>query len=157
MLLRPLLQTTLSRALLQDEFKDTANHCYHSVHFITHQSFAFLLKVAVNGTHQCDFLNFCGALAPTEAWRPEQASTFRPRGCHLRPRGWLPPSDLKVAREVVYKSRVAYLYEHINEWRCQTGVCSLELAWRPPHVALALHNVSSDWPLSEATQTTKYV
>ena len=24
--------------------------------------FRLLLKVAVNGTHQCDFLNFCGAL-----------------------------------------------------------------------------------------------
>ena len=27
--------------------------------------FRLLLKVAVNGTHQCDFLNFCGAHAPT--------------------------------------------------------------------------------------------
>ncbi len=26
--------------------------------------FRLLLKVAVNGTHQCDFLNFCGALGP---------------------------------------------------------------------------------------------
>ena len=26
--------------------------------------FRLLLKVAVNGTHQCDFQNFCGALAP---------------------------------------------------------------------------------------------
>jgi len=24
--------------------------------------FRLLLKVAVNGTHQCDFLNFCGSL-----------------------------------------------------------------------------------------------
>ena len=27
--------------------------------------FRLLLKVAVNGTHQCDFLNFCGPLAAT--------------------------------------------------------------------------------------------
>ena len=27
--------------------------------------FRLLLKVAVNGTHQCDFLNFCGASVPT--------------------------------------------------------------------------------------------
>jgi hypothetical protein len=26
--------------------------------------FRLLLKVAVNGTHQCDFLNFCGGLGP---------------------------------------------------------------------------------------------
>ena len=26
--------------------------------------FRLLLKVAVNGTHQCDFLNFCGDLGP---------------------------------------------------------------------------------------------
>ena len=26
--------------------------------------FRLLLKVAVNGTHQCDFQNFCGALGP---------------------------------------------------------------------------------------------
>ena len=26
--------------------------------------FRLLLKVAVKGTHQCDFLNFCGALVP---------------------------------------------------------------------------------------------
>ena len=28
--------------------------------------FRLLLKVAVNGTHQCDFLNFCGALGPQQ-------------------------------------------------------------------------------------------
>ena len=27
--------------------------------------FRLLLKVAVKGTQQCEFLNFCGALAPT--------------------------------------------------------------------------------------------
>jgi len=29
--------------------------------------FRLLLKVAVNGTHQCDFLNFCGDLGPQHA------------------------------------------------------------------------------------------
>ena len=29
--------------------------------------FRLLLKVAVNGTHQCDFLNFCGALGLQQA------------------------------------------------------------------------------------------
>ena len=29
--------------------------------------FRLLLKVAVNGTHQCDFLNFCGALGPNKS------------------------------------------------------------------------------------------
>ena len=33
---------------------------HHSVHFIHAPIFRLLLKVAVNGTHQCDFLNFCG-------------------------------------------------------------------------------------------------
>ena len=28
--------------------------------------FRLLLKVAVNGTHQCDFHNFCGALGPQQ-------------------------------------------------------------------------------------------
>ena len=28
--------------------------------------FRLLLKVAVNGTHQCDFLNFCGAFEPQQ-------------------------------------------------------------------------------------------
>ena len=27
--------------------------------------FRLLLKVAVNGTHQCDFINFCGQQCPT--------------------------------------------------------------------------------------------
>ena len=27
--------------------------------------FRLLLKVAVNGTHQCESLNFCGTLVPT--------------------------------------------------------------------------------------------
>ena len=31
--------------------------------------FRLLLKVAVKGTHQCDFFNFCGALAPTRLTR----------------------------------------------------------------------------------------
>ena len=29
--------------------------------------FRLLLKVAVNGTHQCDFPNFCGQQCPTES------------------------------------------------------------------------------------------
>ena len=29
--------------------------------------FRLLLKVAVNGTHQCDFTNFCGALGSQQA------------------------------------------------------------------------------------------
>ena len=31
--------------------------------------FRLLLKVAVNGTHQCDFLNFCGASSPQQSAR----------------------------------------------------------------------------------------
>ena len=31
--------------------------------------FRLLLKVAVNGTHQCDFPNFCGQQCPTLAQR----------------------------------------------------------------------------------------
>ena len=31
----------------------------------TEPIFRLLLKVAVNGAHQCDFYNFCGASAPT--------------------------------------------------------------------------------------------
>ena len=38
--------------------------------------FRLLLKVAVNGTHQCDFLNFCGGLGPQR----EQCSF----GCFFR-------------------------------------------------------------------------
>ena len=32
--------------------------------------FRLLLKVAVNGTHQCDFLNFCGTLVPISKAAP---------------------------------------------------------------------------------------
>ena len=32
--------------------------------------FRLLLKVAVKGTHQCDFLNFCGALVPQRCFIP---------------------------------------------------------------------------------------
>jgi hypothetical protein len=35
-----------------------SNHTHHSVHFINAPIFRLLLKVAVKGTHQCDFLNF---------------------------------------------------------------------------------------------------
>ena len=30
--------------------------------------FRLLLKVAVNGTHQCESLNFCGTLVPTDCY-----------------------------------------------------------------------------------------
>ena len=44
--------------------------------------FRLLLKVAVNGTHQCDFLNFCGALRSNnwsrtqDRWRSDSDSSF---------------------------------------------------------------------------------
>ena len=39
---------------------------YHSVHFITRHCFCLLLKVAANGTHQCDSLEFLrGLLGPS--------------------------------------------------------------------------------------------
>ena len=41
--------------------------------------FRLLLKVAVNGTHQCDFPNFCGQQCPTP-------SAPKARLCGLRPR-----------------------------------------------------------------------
>ena len=31
--------------------------------------FRLLLKVAVNGTHQCDFLNFCGGFGSQHSWQ----------------------------------------------------------------------------------------
>jgi len=34
--------------------------------------FRLLLKVAVNGTHQCDFPNFCGQQCPTKQLKHEQ-------------------------------------------------------------------------------------
>ena len=37
-----------------------SQRCFHNAPI-----FLLLLKVAVNGTHQCDFLNFCGPLAAT--------------------------------------------------------------------------------------------
>ena len=44
------------------------NHCFKksSSQRSLHNApiFRLLLKVAVNGTHQCDFLNFCGGFGP---------------------------------------------------------------------------------------------
>ena len=39
--------------------------------------FRLLLKVAVNGTHQCDFLNFCGPfkVQHTGAWQQTKTLT----------------------------------------------------------------------------------
>ena len=53
--------------------------------------FRLLLKVAVNGTHQCDFLNFCGAFGsqPRPRCRPASCSCLAPRVC--RPPSWAPP------------------------------------------------------------------
>ena len=36
------------------------HYYYHSDHFMHAPIFRLLLKVAVNGSHQCDFLNCCG-------------------------------------------------------------------------------------------------
>ena len=41
--------------------------------------FRLLLKVAVKGTHQCDFFNFWGSLGlPTRRWQQERAWPTRP-------------------------------------------------------------------------------
>ena len=46
---------------------NTSNYCHVASQRSLHYApiFRLLLKVAVNGTHQCDFLNFCGASVPT--------------------------------------------------------------------------------------------
>ena len=41
--------------------------------------FRLLLKVAVNGTHQCDFLNFCGGRGPQRKARSASARRPFPR------------------------------------------------------------------------------
>ena len=47
--------------------------------------FRLLLKVAVKGTHQCDFLNFCGPL-----WGPTWGQTLpHSEGCRGQPVGTL--------------------------------------------------------------------
>ena len=49
--------------------------------------FRLLLKVAVKGTHQCDFLNFCGAIWPQQSIRhpprSQSESTSVPLRLHL--------------------------------------------------------------------------
>ena len=41
--------------------------------------FRLLLKVAVNGTHQCDFLNFCGQQCPTVETAPSMCEALQNR------------------------------------------------------------------------------
>ena len=45
--------------------------------------FRLLRKVAVNGTHQCDFLNFCGASVPTNEISTSYAVPFNWTSCVL--------------------------------------------------------------------------
>ena len=46
--------------------------------------FRLLLKVAVNGTHQCDFLNFCGALGLQHEIVPNFVEHVRNAGASLK-------------------------------------------------------------------------
>ena len=48
--------------------------------------FRLLLKVAVNGTHQCDFLNFCGGLGPQPFSFRGVASAQKAGRCNTCPR-----------------------------------------------------------------------
>ena len=132
--------------------------------------FRLLLKVAVNGTHQCDFPNFCGAvkLQPWELY-----------GSHLHPSGSWNHSAPTVANLlgkhplmvfVPWQCVRAYLLGllamikcsicscqcdnwYVSNWRlaCHIyfwlGKSSLELARRASHVALALHKAGSSIPL----------
>ena len=65
---------TATRAPLSDKVRPCAVAISAARHSMTSQRslhnapiFRLLLKVAVNGTHQCDFLNFCGGLGPQPA------------------------------------------------------------------------------------------
>ena len=81
---------------------------HHSVHFIRAPIFRLLLKVAVNGTHQCDFLNFCGGLGSQHAIRATRAldriPCVIPQNCKPRARSvtlqshWLQPTDADLVR-----------------------------------------------------------
>jgi len=56
-----LFQLTSRHAASEHDFKDHHSRAsQRSLH--NAPIFRLLLKVAVNGTHQCDFLNFCGGL-----------------------------------------------------------------------------------------------
>ena len=48
--------------------------------------FRLLLKVAVKGTHQCDFLNFCGAIWPQQSIRHPPRSQSESTSVPLGPR-----------------------------------------------------------------------
>ena len=63
--------------------------------------FRLLLKVAVNGTHQCDFLNFCGDLGPQlcdmyghpvgHIYQADYARTHKDTRCGQKPVWQSPP------------------------------------------------------------------
>ena len=53
--------------LRHETARRNANECQASQRSLHNAPiFRLLLKVAVNGTHQCDFHNFCGAFAPQQ-------------------------------------------------------------------------------------------
>ena len=56
---------------------------HHSVHFIDASTFRLLLKVAVKGTHQCEFLCFCGGFRPQRLSRCRVVPNCAARPCQL--------------------------------------------------------------------------
>ena len=82
---------------------------HHSVHFINAPIFRLLLKVAVKGTHQCDFLNFWGgSTTPNLALHTLRpiTLTLKPAPCNFHLSPWtlhfaplhLAPCALRLAR-----------------------------------------------------------
>ena len=57
-----------SLAIVCDAITDVSQHTLSQRSLHNAPIFRLLLKVAVNGTHQCDFLNFCGGLGPQHGY-----------------------------------------------------------------------------------------
>ena len=125
--------------------------------------FRLLLKVAVKGTHQCDFLNFCGSFKAPNTLEQHMCAGTQTLRCWApcaRPRADPPAiaSNLTCAHGAWLRMSAAYLlgllamikcsicsYQcdnwYVSNWRLachiyfSLGRCSLELAQRPLRVA----------------------
>jgi hypothetical protein len=101
--------------------------------------FRLLLKVAVNGTHQCDFLNFCGGLgpqlSPDESKQPFRGGAlpkqaFKHRQCRTSATH---ASDARVRKLAILKA--ATCQEHISLIAVPGTLCCSLAPWHHCDVA----------------------
>ena len=127
--------------------------------------FRLLLKVAVNGTHQCDFLNFCGGFGPQRMMQYSGINSPSHKSHHQKSIALMEethqcmqmphmcqaektlPAYLLGLLAMIKCSICSYQCDnwYVSNWRlaCHInfwlGRCPLELAQWPSRVALAWH------------------